>query len=379
LKARFPQFLGVDADTAIALTALAAYWWVAQAPQLPTTPDAALIDQRTWLGDIALAPEALATYLDTLSFRPEDLPGLFDAFPIKGLDVRQVLPFRRRPFLRVDPDRVAIVCPQLVTEKGGIDLLWRLTHDPGGPKEVALWTADFGVLCEGYVQHVLTSSGSAVGGTWVSDIAWTIDKKAGQIDLLLHDANTLVLCEIKGSFLGAGPKVLGTADAVRADLERKFVQGDQVTGKAKGVRQLVHAIQWLARQRKEGRTVAGIDLRNIETIIPMLAVADRSLRFPRLGRWFDARLREILGTQAMPWRIGALTICGLEDLDHLEQIALAGGATIIQSLKQYDLRFPNAEEPLWRTYDKVRGPHPRLNRTLEIWFESLKARGALRP
>jgi hypothetical protein len=179
LKARFPQFLGVDADTAIALTALAAYWWVAQAPQLPTTPDAALIDQRTWLGDIALAPEALATYLDTLSFRPEDLPGLFDAFPIKGLDVRQVLPFRRRPFLRVDPDRVAIVCPQLVTEKGGIDLLWRLTHDPGGPKEVALWTADFGVLCEGYVQHVLTSSGSAVGGTWVSDIAWTIAKKAG--------------------------------------------------------------------------------------------------------------------------------------------------------------------------------------------------------
>jgi hypothetical protein len=243
--------------------------------------------------------------------------------------------------------------------------------------EKALWIEDFGHLYEGYVKSILTNLGDRVGGRYVPDIQWRLNQtRAGQIDGLVHEGRTLAVVEVKGSFIGSRVKTRGTAEKLQTELDKKFIVGEEK--KPKGVRQLVHAIQWFRRERQEERRVEGIDLREIELILPVLVVADRALRFPGLGERFDFQMREMVGGASMPWRIGALTICGLEDLENLEQESLAGRTTFMQALKQYNFRCPNGEHALWETYDRQLEPHPRLKKVLDDWIADLRAREVLR-
>lgn len=373
LKERFPKYLGLDFETAFNLTAFPVLWWEAQAPKIPTDPDAALINRRTWLENTTIPTEVFDIYLKAFSTCLEAIPAEFDV--LKGeTSFHEVLPFRRRPLLRIDEDGIAFLCPQLLAEKGGIDLLWALTHDPGGSKEEIHWTQDFGLLYEGYVRAVFSNLGARAGGRYVSDVSWRLsDSNAGQIDGLLGAGRHLVVTEVKGSMVRQMAKTRGTAADLEAELRRKFIVG--VGPKRKGIRQLVHAIQWLNRERRESRRVADFDLREVEVILPVLVVADRALRFPRLGEWFDSEMRSMVGEASMPWRIGALAICGLEDLENLEQESAAGRTTFLQALIQYDFQSLNGERTLWETYDRQLEPHARLSAFFEAWLADLQARG----
>lgn len=186
----------------------------------------------------------------------------------------------------------------------------------------------------------------------------------------MHSGRFLAVIEVKGSFLAQRAKSRGTLEDLRGDLQRKFVIGDK--RKPKGVAQLARAIQWLRTQRK-GSGVRGIDLREIETILPVLVVADRALRFPGLGEWFDYELRSMVG--GAPWKVGALAICGLEDLDALEERCLSGEHTLIQALAQYDAAAPRAEKAIWEVFPGIGGKHPRLGLVLDEWMKELNTRG----
>jgi hypothetical protein len=376
IEARFPEYVGLDFDTAFTLTAFAVYWWMGQAERLPQDPDAAVIRRSKWLENSSFTPEILAKYLTAVGTTIADIPARFDAMG-KGALTREILPLRRRPFIELDEERVGM-CPQLLAEKGGVDLFWLLTADPGGPKERVLWTDDYSLLFEGYVESVLTGLGERAGGTYAPSVEWSLGKQTGEIDGMLSDGRLLVVIEAKASLLSATAKGRASVEAMVAELDRKFVTGEG--GKRKAVRQLVQGIQWLRSEREAGRSVAGIDLSQIEVILPVLCASDRALRFPGLGEWFDSRMRAMVGEASMPWRIGPLTICGLDDLDYLEQLALAGGPSLIEVLRVYATRFPRGSGPLWRLYDEFRvgGKHPRLGPVMDEWFEELKRRGVLR-
>ena len=282
------------------------------------------------------------------------------------MSFREVLPFRRRPLLRVGDDGVAFLSPQFVSEKGGVDLLWLLTNPPGGGQEVRMWTDDFGLLYERYVRAIFESLGSRLGGEYVPDLHYEARAGSGQIDGLIRSGSALAVIEVKASLIRQTLLANGTVDQVREELERKFV-GDAT--RRKGVSQIVHAIHWLTEQRRDGRPARGIDLRGIDTIVPILAVADRHLRYPGLGQWFQYCLDEMLRP---PWaRVDSLVLCGTEDLENLENIALRGGPTVMESLTRYAHRVRRAEQPLWMHYQSLSGPHARLEGIAQAWFEEL--------
>jgi hypothetical protein len=369
LRAAFVDQLSLDFETAFNLTAFTIFHWVGQSAKLPEDPDAALINRRTWLENSTIPLEDFDRYLRAVAIRVEDITRAFDDLKV-GMSFREVLPFRRHPLLRIDDDGVAFLSPQFVSEKGGVDLLWLLTNPPGGAKEERMWTDDFGVLYERYVRSVFEELGSRLGGQYVPDLHYgEAAEDSGQIDGLVAAGNVLAVIEVKASLLRQTLLARGTVDEVREDLEKKFV-GD--FGNRKGVSQLVHAIHWLTEQRRQGRQVRGIDLRKIDTIIPVLIVADRHLRYPGLGKWFHYRLEEML--KPVWGRLESLILCGTEDLENLEHLALKSGPTVMDSLVRYTRRVRRAAQPLWMHYEFPSGPHPRLDQISEAWFQELLER-----
>jgi hypothetical protein len=260
-----------------------------------------------------------------------------------------------------------------MSEKGGVDLLWLLTNEPGGAREARMWTDDFGTLYEGYVGSILQSLGARLGGQYVRDVHYGVaGDDAGQIDALVRAGTVLAIIEVKASQVRPTLLSHGTVEQVRDDLERKFV-GD--AGGRKGVSQLEHAIHWLTRQRSKGQRFEGIDLKGIDTIIPVLIAADRHLRYPGLGQWFDYNLQEVL--RVVTPRVQPLVICGTEDLENLEHLALRAGPTVMESLIRYARNVRRAAEPLWMHYDSPRGPHPRLDAVFDSWITELREGGVM--
>ncbi len=376
VTARFREYIGLEFQEAFDLTALLIYWWLGNAEGISRDANSAtLFDNSTWLSKTTITTETFDRYLEAMACTVENIPDAFDKLQVKpGKDYFvETLPFRRRPILRVTPDRTAILYPQLLGDKGGIDLLWLLTANPGGPKEADLWTSDFGYLLEGYVRMVLQNLGERMGGTYAPGVEWNQDA-GGEIDGLIHSGRFLVVIEVKGSFLSPRVKNRGTATELERELRRKFIKGTK--NEPKGVGQLVRAVQWLGRQRRQETPVCGIDLRQIDTVLPVLIVAERALRFRALSEWFDHELRSMLGNP--PWKVGALAVCGLEDLDALEEQSLAGQHTLVEAFAQYDFAAPRAERPVWEVFPSTRERHPRLGAVHDRWLKDVQERGIFR-
>ena len=374
LRARFVEQLGLDFESVFNLTAFFMSWWRLHSEKIPENPDAALIDRRNWLTKSSISRESLDRYVDRIAISAQDIESAFEKSGAES-PFRDVLPFRSRPILRLGEHGLAYLCPQFMSEKGGTDLLWLLASDPGGDKQSQPFIQDFSVLYERYVRSVLEAIGrERLGGTYIPNLRWSLGEESGEIDGLFHFGKTLAVIEVKASLLRQTTLSRGTADEVRSELEKKFVVGGEADG-PKGLLQIARAISWLANERKKGRTVEGVNLATIETILPLLIVHDRALRFPGLGAWFDGRMRDLLRKS---WgRIGPLTICGTEDLESLEHLAATGQKTLADVLGEYDRRYMKAEAPLWNVYDPPREQHPRLDRITNEWMEELESKGIL--
>lgn len=365
LRKMFVDQLGLDFDTAYNLTAFLIYHWVGESTNLGARSDFPSVNRQTWLQNSTIPLERFDRYLSRIAMRLEEIVPTFDGHGV-GMSFRDVLPFRRRPLFRIDDDAVAFLAPQFMSEKGGVDLLWLLTNEPGGGKEPRMFTDDFSLLYEGYVQLVLEALGSRLGGEYVADIAFAGEDGSGQIDGLVKAGNLLAVLEVKASLVRAPLLAGGATDKVRSDLETKFVGGP---GARKGLSQLVHAIHWLAAERRAGRLVHGLNLKSVDSILPVLIVADRHLRYPGLGEWFDHSLQQML--RPVWAHVGPVTICGTEDLETMEHLAIKGNARFMDILANYSRRAKRAKQPLWTYYDAPKGPHPRLDGIFKEWMAEL--------
>lgn len=377
LKERFKERLGLDFATTFNLTAFMIFQWEGHSAELAENPDAALINRDTWLANSSISMAELDRYLDAVAMRPTEIPKAFDSLKV-GMSFLETLPFRQRPLLRIDDKGIAFLCPQLVIEKGGVDLLWLLSDGISGGAEKGFWLDDIGILFEGYVDSVLSGlTFSQRGGVYSPRISWQTDGDTkGEIDGLIQSGRTLLVLETKASLLREKVMAVGSLEEVRDELERKFVQSAQ--GKPKGILQLVRGIHWLASERRAGKAVDGIDLQKIDNVIPVLIVSDRLLRFPGLGRWFEHRLRALLNEERLPWPVGWLVICGIEDLEWLEHLAVKDGASVARALEFYGRRVRRAGQPLWATYKAPKGPHPRLGPIMDEWIQELVDTGVMR-
>jgi hypothetical protein len=182
---------------------------------------------------------------------------------------------------------------------------------------------------------------------------------------LIHSGEVLVLIETKGSMIRQSVLSTGDESDVQVELEKKFVKGDGEN--PKGLIQLVRAIEWLAGERKYGRSVSGIDLSKVKWILPVLVVADRSLRFPPLARWFNQRFASLLRKS---WgRIGPLVLCSVEDLEAMEQHATDGDGSLVATFVRYGKEYPRAENPISDLIGSRR--NKRLHALTDKWIEEL--------
>lgn len=376
IRERFAERLGIAFDVGFNLTALLIYWWQLQSTARPGYPDASTFELGKWLPEsssISIADQE--TYLSRVSMAADEIVPAFDAFG--GPSLHELLPFRRRPILRNDPKRFAFLCPQFAVEKGGIDLLWLTSHDPGGPREERPWTDDFGILYERYVRMILEGVGDRLGGTFLPDVSWT-DGAGGQVDGLIHAGRTLIVIETKASLLNSHLLAIGNVEDVRRDIERKFIGS---TRERKGAIQLLRAVEWLEAQRRLHRPVRGIDLSRISRVIPILIVADRALRFPAVSLWLDHRMKELKSELRIksPGRLERLVVCGTDDLEDLEHSMLEGGRSFVDVLLAYSNRVERGSDALWQHFEPPTGPNPRLDRMMDEWFEELRRDRVLPP
>jgi len=374
LRDRFAAELGLDFETAFNITGFFIFWWSLHSKRIPENPDAALVDLRTWLKRGSIERETLDRYVARVAISSSDIPTAFDKSAAES-PFLDVLPFRARPILRIDEHSLAYLCPQFMAEKGGTDLLWLLASGPGGQSQSQPFIQDFSSLYERYIRSILEGLGpQKIGGVYIPNVKWHVGNQSGEIDGLIHFGDTLAIMEVKASLLKQTTLSRGSVEEIRAELERKFVTGDDSDG-PKGVLQIARAINWLAGERKRGQRIEGIDLRSIKRILPMLVVHDRTLRFPGLGAWFDGRMRNLLRKS---WgRIGPLTLCGTEDVENLEHLALAGREKLSDVLDEYDRRYMNAEAALWTVYRAPSGLHPRLDEIITNWMAEIQREGVL--
>jgi hypothetical protein len=179
--------------------------------------------------------------------------------------------------------------------------------------------------------------------------------------------------EVKGSLIRQTVKASGSWEQLRRELERKLVRGDD-DKRTKGLVQLKRSIEWLSEAKKAQTTLNGMELRTLERVTPIMVTADRAVRFPGLGQWFNRMMREMLP----PWAHGQLTIdtvvvCGIEDLETLEHLATEGGPSLVVAFQRYHAESNEGRIPLWQMYPRPGGPHPRLERTFNAWIERLRA------
>ena len=374
IRERFVGRLNIDFDLAFNLTAFLVYWWRVQARGTPSNPDASTIAVNEWLVGSNISIEQQQMFLSRLSMTAAEITHAFSSF--QGKWYHELVPFRRRPILKIDESHFAFLCPQFAVEKGGIDLLWLTTDEPGAPRQGGFFTDDFGLLYDRYVRTILESLGDRLGGKYYPDVLWS-DDDAGQIDGLIHSHHTLFVIECKASLLSQRLLSSGTCEEVREDLERKFVQSDRPR---KGIGQLLAALRWLHLQRTARKPVRGIDLTKITNVIPMLVVADRSLRFPVAALWLNHRMFELKAKLDIrtPGRLERLIVCGTDDLEALEHIAITGGESLVTVLRRYITRGRDGEA-LWQHYTAPKAPHPRLDKILDDWLAGLRRDGVLPP
>ncbi len=100
--------------------------------------------------------------------------------------------------------------------------------------------------------------------------------------------DSIVLLEVKGSLIRQTVKASGSWAQLRRELDRKFVRGED-DKRSNGLSQMKRSREWLNDAKKKGETLDGIQLRNLDRVIPVLVTADRAVRFPGLGQWFPSR------------------------------------------------------------------------------------------
>ena len=73
-----------------------------------------------------------------------------------------------------------------------------------------------------------------------------------------------------------------------------------------------------------------------------------------------------------PGSLANLIVCGSEDLENLEQIALEADQSIVSVLNHYVEMPRSGGEAFWQHYVHPKAAHPRIKRILDEWIAELR-------
>lgn len=262
------------------------------------------------------------------------------------LSLTETRPLRERPILlRNDRRAATIIDLSFFFERASSGLLF---HAAGAAGVTAM--EKFGEAFERYVcdrldDYVRTKQSQGMNVEGFSRVS-TDEVEAEFADYVLVVGRTVLLFEVKGSWLREDNVAKQNADDYWLEVQKKYVRNDK--GKRKGVGQLAHSIKtWtegIAKPRLQ------IQREDVDTIIPVLLTSDRYMSAVWHSEFLAEEFQSRMLGCASPvksefnlngFRILNLCLITIDEFDEFEARAVRG--SLDELLKAYSERIPDRE------------------------------------
>lgn len=233
--------------------------------------------------------------------------------------------WRQYPLVEVSENQVLCVDFSFLLEKLQSGVFWIIRDQlekqrrGDGQKIIALW----GDLFEDYAASIIKrgiDDQEPRMENYIIAPKYDQGQEEECTDVIIHSDDTLILLECKAPLLRAKSKFSGDFDTLYAELKDKIIEGER-PGKARGIKQLCHAIQSLFYpDETQKRSIEDIDISKIKKIYPVLVLSERMFSVPCMN-WFlnleFQRLKQELYLEENT-NITPLVVLTIEDLESSE-------------------------------------------------------------
>ncbi len=320
---------GIPLDSYIDLTLGALAIYLCRNPkELIDNPGLAVINPNTFFGS-SVSNDLSQKFWDMES---DTIDGLASALSTQSdLKPQQdFTAFHRKPFLRLDTGALICVNPGFVQEKLEVGLFWTIVNNlPEENRKKAFDT--WGDLFQAYVNQTFEGAIDPAKENFIPFPGFTgKEHRHEAFDGILLSGRVCVVFEYKGGFLPNKVKYAENIDQFLMSLDQKFGAGP-----SGGVEQLVRKIaQSFAADKKEQRKLEGVDLSNVEIVVPALVVQDGFVSsfftVPWLARIFRDSMRKKNLSRRVTWT--SLLVLHVEDIENLYTYVKAGKFSLSECL-----------------------------------------------
>jgi hypothetical protein len=321
LNSKLGETTGVTLDTYLDLTlgVLANYIGRSQ-EEFVKDPARAIIDPAKFLGN-KIPAESAQRFWEMESTTIEELAVVLARE--NAIASRQdFTSFRMKPFLRLDNGNLICVNPGFLQEKLEIGLFWTIVNALQGDNRQSAFEV-WGRVFEHYASQIIGASVSVGVETYFPHPNFKRKKHHHEsFDGVLMFGRVCVVFECKGGFLPNAAKYGENLDAFVKAFDAKFAMGHGA-----GVEQLARKIgQIFAGRPADRRDLEGIDLSQIEVIVPVMVAQDSAVSsfftIPWLAKTFrDAMRKQRLTRQVV---LTSLLVIHIEELENLCAFGRAG-------------------------------------------------------
>jgi hypothetical protein len=227
-----------------------------------------------------------------------------------------------KPFLRLDNGNLICVNPGFLQEKLEIGLFWTIVNVlEGNDRRSAFET--WGRLFERYVSQTIGGSVAVGVETYFPHPNFKNKKHHHEsFDGVLVLGRVCVVFECKGGFLPNAAKYGEDLDDFVEAFDAKFAMGHGA-----GVEQLARKIgQIFAAKPADRREPEGIDLSQIEVIVPVMVAHDSAVSSFFTIPWLAKTFRDAMRKQSLTRRVilTSLLVAHIEELENLCTFGRAG-------------------------------------------------------
>ncbi|HZR66865.1 MAG TPA: hypothetical protein VFA85_17120, partial [Terriglobales bacterium] len=215
--------------------------------------------------------------------------------------------FQASPLVQIVEGVYTCLDPGFLVEKAGRGLYWTLFSEMPGQQKGRLATF-WGAIFEAYANLILQESYKA-RGTFIAEPRFPNGDQA--FDACIIEGANLIVFEHKSSTLRADCKYGGDIEKLRAELDLKFIQGDDEG--AKGLAQLKKSILRFVN----GEDLEGISSKQIRRIYPVLVCLDSSVTVPYMAKYFNGQFRPGIPRRDISQSITPIFVLGISDLENL--------------------------------------------------------------
>lgn len=252
--------------------------------------------------------------------------------------------FQQSPITEIADGVYCCVDPGFLIDKAGRGLYWTLFTEIPEDGLRARLSSFWGAVFEEYINYILAESYGA-GGRFVPSPRFPNGDEA--FDACIVEGRDLVVFEYKSSTLRADAKYGGDAEKLKAELHRKYVEGDGAGESAKGLAQLRRSIERFLR----GEPLGNIDAGSVSRIFPAMVCLESAVSVPFVALYFKNQFHAMFPRKAFRQTVTPVFTLGISDVERL--LSYLGSFSLSDIFESYYSKnktmhapFSHAEIPL---------------------------------